>query len=430
VPGPSESLSVFDHPHDSRFWVSGQSNFITQAHGDFPAAYSGANSLSPHAEVATSRVVTVYTAFAMGPHDEVLVDLEEAGGNGLSSALGVAGFPNLDVVRNPYLSQSPYLARLMFHHVIGLGDKSVDPDRGPMGVLSTLPARRLDIRVGKFSTVDFFDLNSIGSDTHLQFMNWTVDNNGAYDYAADTRGYTYGAIVEYRNFDWAIRFGEALMPTVANGIDLDWDLGQDHADNLEIELHRSLLPSREGTLRVLGYGNHANMGSYRQAIDRFLAGNGSVPDITSTREKGRTKYGFGLNFEQEVTSTLGVFGRYGWNDGRNESFAYTEVDDTVLLGCALKGTPWGRKNDKLGLAFVSNGLSEDHREYLALGGLGFLLGDGGLNYGREAIVEAYYTVHIWRGVTLAPDVQYISNPGYNKDRGSVLVSGFRFHTDF
>jgi high affinity Mn2+ porin len=183
-------------------------------------------------------------------------------------------------------------------------------------------------------------------------------------------------------------------------------------------------------VRVLGYVNHANMGNYHEAIDEFLANETVRPDIIATREQGRVKYGFGVNAEQQLTSQLGVFARVGWNDGHNESFVYTEVDQTVEVGAWLQGNKWRRELDKLGVAFVSNGISAEHAEYLQLGGLGFLLGDGSLNYGRETIWEGFYNVHFWRGFFGAFDLQHIQNPGYNRDRGPVLVPGLRLHVDF
>ena len=192
---------------------------------------------------------------------------------------------------------------------------------------TSLPARRIEFRLGKFGMADFFDLNTWGSDSHLQFLNWTVDDNGAYDYAANTRGYADGAPIEYDDHWWSVRFAEALMPKVANGIHLDADIARARAENLEFEARGKLIAHRAGTVRLLTYLNHANMGNYREAIDDYLAGpKTSPPDITSTRRRGRHKYGFGLNFEQEITSQVGVFGRLGWSDGHNESFAYTEVN--------------------------------------------------------------------------------------------------------
>src|SRR5581483_6118216 len=194
-----------------------------------------------------------------------------------------------------------------------------------------------------------------------------------------TRGYTWGFIAEYQSKAFDIRFGEMLVPKVANGIDLDWNLRRARAENVELELHRSLVAHREGIVRVLSYVNHANMGDYREAVARFRAGIDAVPTVENTRQQGRIKYGFGINDEQALTDSLRVFVRWGWNEGRHESFAYTEVNSTVSFGGDYAGTRWGRKLDKVGAALVSNGISKDHQQYLRLGGRGFLLGDGALN---------------------------------------------------
>jgi high affinity Mn2+ porin len=410
-----------------RLWVSGQANFITQAHPSFFARYTGPNSLRPQFERRTSRVFTLNTGFQIAQGSEVLFDIESAGGGGVSDALGLAGFSNLDVVRNPTLGAAPYIARLMFHQVFALSDERVDVSRGPLQLSGSLPARRLEIRIGKMSTVDFFDVNSVGADSHSQFLNWTIDNNGAYDYAADTRGYTYGALLEFQDRNWGVRFSEALMPTVANGVKLDWNLARARGENLEFAFRRSLIGGRPGVLRPLFYVNHANMGSYREAIDAFLAGRDAAPDITAHRKQGRVKYGFGLNIEQEIGAGVRAYGRFGWNEGSNENFAYTEVNQAISGGADIQGGRWGRHRDKAGAAFSLNAISGDHRRYLALGGLGFLLGDGALNYGRERITEIYYRAHVWRGVSASLDLQRVWNPGYNRDRGPVLIPAVRLH---
>lgn len=422
--------TVFPHSTSAKYWVSGQANFIFQMHPEFHALYSGKHSLSPNYEKATSGVLTLFTGFQASRNTDLLLDIESSGGRGLSDALGLAGFTNLDVVRNPDLGSTPYLARLMFHQIIPLSSEREDSERTPFSLSTSVPVRRLDFRIGKFSAADFFDANPVGSDSHLQFMNWTLDNNGAYDYAADTRGYTWGFIAEYQSKSFGTRFGEMLMPKVANGIDLDWNLRRARAENIEVEVHSKRIAQREGILRFLSYVNHANMGDYRDAVARFQAGVDAVPTIENTRQQGRIKYGFGINGEQELTDSFRVFARWGWNEGRHESFAYTEVNSTLSLGGDHSGHRWGRKLDKVGAAFVSNGISKDHQAYLRLGGTGFLLGDGSLNYGRENIVEAYYTAHVWRGVFASPDLQYASDPGYNRDRGPVIVPGFRMHVDF
>jgi hypothetical protein len=410
------------------WWLSGQVNVIYEWHPAFHAAYSGPNSLRPVREHATSLVATLYAGVAVGPRAEVLFDLESAAGGGISQAFGLAGFTNLDVVRNPTLGAAPYVARGLVRYTIPLSAETEPGTRGPLTLLTALPVRRLSVALGKLALPDFFDLNTAGSDSHLQFMNWTVDNNGAYDYAADTRGYTIGAVTEYRDRSWAVRWGEALMPKVANGIEYDWHVSQAHGDNVELELDRGIIPGHGGVVRLLAYENHANMGSYREAIDAFLARRDSVLDITAHRRPGRTKAGVGINVEQSVGGGVTVFGRAGLNNGHIESFAYTEVDRSVDVGATWTGPPW-RRGDRLGMAFVSNGLAADHREYLARGGLGFLLGDGALSYGPERIFEAYYTCSVGFGLSLAADVQHIVNPGYNRDRGPATVFALRAHLE-
>jgi high affinity Mn2+ porin len=426
-----ETLTLFPHSDSSRYWISGQANVILQWHSAFHSPYSGKNSLRAAAENDTSKVYTLFLGYELTHTTEVFLDIESAGGHGIGQAFGLAGFTNLDVVRNPTLGETPYLARVMLRQIIPLTSEREDADRDPFHLARSLPARRIEFRIGKFGMADFFDLNSFGSDSHLQFLNWTVDNNGAYDYAANTRGYTDGAIVEFDDHWFTARFGEVLMPKVANGIHLDADIARARAENLELEFRGSPIEHRAGVVRVLSYLNHANMGNYREAIENYFAdGEMGTPDIIATRRQGRHKFGFGLNFEQELTPQISFFGRLGWSDGRNESFAYTEVDRTLELGAFTKGDRWHRRNDRAGVAFTANGIVAAHQEYLGLGGLGFLLGDGGLTYGPEKIFEGFYTAHLWRGFFASFDIQHINNPGYNQARGPVIVPGLRFHTEF
>ena len=422
-----DDVTLFPPFGSSRVWLSGQVNIITQWHSKFPSPYQGPNSLTPQSQDASSRVLTLFTGLRASDRTEFLCDIQETGGHGISEALGLAGFTNLDVVRNPTLGKAPYVARLLWHQIIPLGHEIVDSDRTPFSLFSKLPARRLEIRFGKYSLADFFDLNTYGTDSNFQFMNWTVDNNGAYDYAADTRGYTYAAMLEYDDRLWSVRFAEALMPKIANDIHLDADLTRARSENWEVERRGSLIANRQGAIRVLTFVNHADMGIYRIAIQNFLDGQTSKPEITAHPLQTTTKYGFGVNFEQALTDWMGIFGRWGWNEGQHESFAYTEVDQTVQIGVGAKGKRWARTADRVGAAFVSNGISREHQEYLALGGLGFLLGDGALSYARENIMESYYTAHLWRGVFASLDLQHINNPGYNRARGPVLVPALRLH---
>jgi high affinity Mn2+ porin len=429
-PAPSADAApvttMFSHDESTRWWLSGQINLIEQSHGSFPAKYTGPHSFLPRPERRVSGVLTLYTGLRLGHGWEVFADVESAGGRGLSNAFGLAGFTDLDVVRNPTLGSAPYLARLMVRKVIALSPDEVDVTPTPLALAPHLPARRLEIRAGKLGIVDFFDVSAVGNDSHLQFTNWTVDNNGAYDYASDTRGYTYGLIVEYDTPRWSVRGAEALMPTVANGIVLDWNVARARGENAELELR----PTPALTLRLLGYANHADMGSYTAAIDAFRAGQDPTPSIEMHREQRRAKYGVGANADYTLASGVRLFARTGWNSGDTESFAYTEVNNSAAIGGDVAGGRWHRPLDRVGAAVVSNGLSAPHCDYLALGGLGFLLGDGALRYGREDIVETYYTAHLWRGVSASGGLQYIDHPGYNQDRGPAVVEMLRLHVDF
>ncbi len=432
-PGENE-FTFFRHPDNTRYWASGQANAIYQMHGNFHSPYQGPNSFTAPFQYKASEVATLFLAYQLNPktryETEIVYDEENTGGRGLSQALGLAGFTNLDVVRNPNLSIVPYTARVEIHQTIGFTDETVPQDRGPLALATRVPVRRLDLRVGKFTLPDMLDVNSVLSDSHQQFLDWTIDNNGAWDYAADTRGYTYGTAIEYQDRNWALRYVLGLMPTVANGITLDWALRRARGQNMELEIRKGLLPGRAGRIRLLAYGNNAHMGLYREAVNHYLEGLTPTPEITSVEHFGALKYGVGINVEQNVTDNLRIGGRFGWNEGQHESFAYTEDDQTFLVGGDYAGSAWRRKLDKVGVAFVTNAIKKDHQNYLKLGGLGFLLGDGRLNYAREDIVETYYNAHAWRGVYYAVGNFFIEHPGYNQDRGPVDVQSVRLHVDF
>jgi high affinity Mn2+ porin len=249
-------------------------------------------------------------------------------------------------------------------------------------------------------------------------------DNGAWDYAADTRGYTWGLMVELNQPDWSIRVASVLVPTVANGIDFDTNIGQARGDNLELE-YRYALARRPGKARFVAYANRAHMGSYGESLTLSPI----KPDITQTRDY-RTKYGLGINLEQELTDELGLFSRLGWNDGTTETWAFTEIDRTVSLGAALRGVAWKRPDDVAGLALILNGLSGPHAAYLAAGGYGFIIGDGALSYALEEIVETYYSAQLLKQLSASLDFQWVNHPAYNEARGSVGIFAGRVHLEF
>lgn len=432
--------TVFPHTQTGPYWISGQANIVLQGYGAFKAQYSGANSLTNWGQSATTHLLTLNLGYALSRSTEVSATIEDTTGNGVGDAGGLAGYVNLDVVRllqGVPRAEEPYLAQLMIREIVPLAktSRTVDDDRDELNLARSLPVRRVEVRMGKMDLTDFFDANTYGSDSNLQFLNWTVDENGAWDVASNARGYTDGVVVEYDDESRddrsrAVRFAEALMPKVPFGRFLDADLARSRSENLELEARGKHVLNREGAVRVLGYLNHGPMGSYREASAEFLNHQTATPDIAATRREGRHRYGFGLNLEQEMTNDIGVFGRLGWSDGHNETFCYSEDDRTFEAGGVVKGGLWRRSGDRAGAAYVANGIVAAHQQYLALGGLGIMLGDGGLSYGSERIFETFYTAHLWRGFSMSYDFQRVTNPGYNQVRGPVDVSAVRFHTEF
>jgi high affinity Mn2+ porin len=409
-----------------------QATLIDQNMFKFHSPYEGPHSFLSRNENEKSDTYTLYMGVRLTQGFEAYLNPEMARGNGLSRTFGLAGFTNGDVIRNPDLGQEPYLARYMVRYIVSTGHGQEKVEASENQIEGMRPAHRLVLTFGKFAITDIFDVNSYANSTRTQFMNWALINNAAYDYAADTRGYTQGVTLEWVHPDWAVRFGMAQMPTEANGPNLSGDLIHSRGDQVELELHPHVL-RKTGPLitRLLAYRNFARMGDYQAALN-LAQQTGTTPDITATRQRGNTKYGFGLNFEQPLgdDGATALFGRYGWDDGATESFAYTECDRTFCLGGQLSGARWHRPNDHLSLAVVQNDLSSVHKEYLAAGGIGFLLGDGKLNYGSEQIVETYYSCQLAKPLTLSLDYQFINNPGYNRDRGPASVVSVRAHLEF
>ena len=293
---------------------------------------------------------------------------------------------------------------------------------GPDALPGTVSARRVEVTAGKFAATDVFDLNRYANSTRTQFLDWVLFNDGAWDYAADTRGYSNGVTAAWINPDWTLRAGTFQMPTFANGNQFDNDLANARGDNVEL----TVAAPRDATIRVLAYINHARMGRYAVATSTALA-DGTVPDIVADDAPGRTKYGFAVNGDLPLThdGDTGLFGRLGWNDGNNESFVFTEVDRHASAGAQLGGATWRRPDDVFGVAVAVDGLSGPHRAYLAAGGHGFLLGDGALSYGLETLREAYYRAQLGPYIAVSPDAMLIVNPGYNRVRGPAMVFTLR-----
>ena len=425
-----ESPAFFlNHLIRNRFWVSGQSNFILQAHTPFHSPYSGPNSFRGYGQAVASRTLTVYTGVRLLRFTEFIANFDEAGGRGLSDGLGLAAYVNADAI-NPSVGRSFYLSRSFIHRTVALTADRIEEEPNPFYLQSSIPRRRLEFTFGKMSLLDFFDVNEVGSDTHLQFTNLAIGNNGIYEVPGDTHGFTLAAMATYQGPKIGFHFAEALLPKFSAAGGLDYNLRHVRSDNFEFDYSTYNIQSYATHLRLLAFVSHAELGNYREANQAYLSGRDPTPDITAHRHPDTTKPGFGVNFEQELPANFRMFFRAGWNDGNYESFTFSEMNNTISFGADLSGDAWHRKEDRLGSAFVNSGLSQDHREYLSLGGIGFMLGDGGLKYGRESVSETYYTAHVTRGLYLAALLSFVNDPGFNRDRGPVVVPGFRVHLDY
>ena len=408
-----------------------QFNLITQHLGDVPGSYQGVNSFGRLPGTKTSDAYGIYTGLAVSPRVTAYLDAEMIRGSGVNKAVGLAGYTNGDVIRQGTvdLGAGPYIARAFVRYTLPLGGAARDTlPRGQDQVPIVVSSRRLEITAGKLAVSDLFDLNRYANSTRLQFMNWGLFQNTAWDFAADTRGYTNGVSVAWVRPGTVLRVGSFQMPRRANGNVFDANLGRARGDQAELTVTPTALGlgARTPTVRLLGYVNHARMGRYREAIAN-AAGTGQVPDVVSTDAPGRRKRGWGVNAEVPLADggETGAFFRAGGADGDVESFAFTEVEQHLSGGLQLTGARWHRAADRVGIGLVRHSLSADHRAYLAAGGAGFLLGDGQLRYGPEEIGEVYYRVQLGSYFEVSPDVQRVVDPGYNRDRGPATVTGVR-----
>jgi hypothetical protein len=428
--------------------VGAQYTFVRQHQSRLTSPYEGRLSLDPEGDTEQTHTIGLYLGWAPTSWMQVYLDTEKFMGAGVSGSVGLAGLTNGDVVREGAagLPKVFYIARQYVRFMLPLAPGATKVERGQDQLGGTEADTRLELKFGALAASDDFDHNRYAGSTRTQFMNWSLWDNSAWDYAADTRGYTYGAVFGYISPRWSLKYGAYLMPYKANGQELENAPRRSRGDNIELTLQPLL--SAGTVLRLLMYRNQARMGDYREAL-RIAAAAGTTPDIVADDRVGRHKYGFGINIEQPLADDgeTGMFARLGWNDGHTESFAFTEVDNLVSVGGQVSGVHWSRTDDRLGAAVAINGLSEPHRDYLAAGGYGFLLGDGALNYGHEQTLEIYYRAQLsWLSpwplddsttlfkkyplkLQLTPDFQYIRNPGYNHDRGPVKFWAVRFHAE-
>jgi high affinity Mn2+ porin len=428
--GDESTTSAKDAPANDWNSIHGQATMIDQYHGRFTSPYQGPFSLSPNSENRTSLTSTLFLdarLWEFGHYSaEGVFNPELAGGRGFSGVNGIAGFTNGEITRVGQPQPTPYIARAILRQTWGLGGEQETAEDTANQIAGKRDVGRFTLSVGKFAFTDFFDNNVYSHDPRTQFMNWSMMYNGAWDYPANVRGYTYGLVAELNEKFWAVRYGLTAEPVVANGAPLDPRFASAHGQALEWEGRWGLEEDEHpGHLRLLAFLNRADMGNYGDAL-RLTPVN---PDVTATRAY-RYKYGFGISFDQELTRDLGAWARVGWNDGHSEAWAFTPIDRSLAGGLLLKGRRWARPDDTIGLGVVANGLAKSHREYLAAGGFDFNIGDGRLNYAWERTVETYYRAAVTKNMFLTFDYQYVINPAYNRDRGPVSVYSVNAHIEF
>jgi hypothetical protein len=408
-----------------------QATVIPQSLFPFHSPYAGPNSFKSRAETEVTETATLFLGARLTGSSDIYLNPEWALGQGVGGGAGLGGYPNADLIGTSGLRTYPYIARLLVHWRTATGKGGSVPPTGRI-IAARLPAHRLLLLAGRFAVSDTFDANSYANNPRTQFMNKALANNAAWDFAQDSRGYTNGVAFAWVHPAWALRLGTFQMPATAGGVHLAGDWPCSRGDQLEVDRNARLLSGKQPAIfRLLGYRNAADMGRYRTALAQ-AQGTGIAPDITTVRQSGAIKYGYGVNFEQPLADggATGLFGRWGWNDGATESFCYAEVDRTLTLGGQLSGAHWRRPQDRIGLGFAQSGLSDAHRDYLAAGGLGLALGDGRLRYGMERILEIYYACQASKLLSLSLDYQAIQNPGFNQDRGPASILSVRLHAEF
>jgi high affinity Mn2+ porin len=421
-------LSQLAIAQDKPWSVHFQLTVINQTHSGFKSPYSGINSLADTVEPsATSVTSTVFIGRRLWKNAALYVNPELSGGKGLSYAVGVAGALNGETYRVGDPVPVVSIARAYIRQVIPLGTnyEAIDDDINQLG--ETLPTRRLSITAGKFSMADFYDDNTYSHDPRTEFLNWSLMSNGAWDYPANTKGYTMGLMIELTHPNWAIRLSTVAVPKIANHSDMEYRFGKAHSETAEFEYNINI-HKRPGTLRLLISHTASRAPSYKGPHDstllKAISGNALNPSF------GGHKTGIGLNAEQALSDNLGIFARAGWNDGKDATWAFTEIDQTAHAGLSLKGSSWKRPNDVVSIAAGINGISKDHRAFLKAGNNGFIIGDGTLTYGHENLLEAYYNAKLFEHIWFTADYQFINHPGYNKDRGPVHVFALRGHIGF
>jgi len=426
-PEPGDIINNHENlSKNSDLWnVHFQQTFVEQYKPEFHASYTGKNSMDTNSESALSLTTTLFVGVKLWNGGELYFNPEVSGGSGISKVQGIAGFTNNEVVRVGNPVPTFYPARLFFQQVVNLNDKKANLEDDANQIGTEVSSERLVFRFGKFSTTDYLDNNKFSHDGRSQFINWSLVSNGAWDYAADTRGYTMAFLSEYVNPFISFRLSAAMVSTTPNGAVYDKNILKNHSLTFEVEKPYSLL-GKEGTARLLLFRNSEKSANYIKGLEMLARDE----LFENARQDGTVKYGFGINIEQVLANNIGLYLRAGWNDGQTESWMFTQIDRSLSLGSLIRGEYWLRESDELGLAVSFNGISIEHRDYLNSGGYGFIIGDGKLDYSTESHIETFYKFYVNKYLQLSLFYQFVNNPAYNKDRGPVNIYSLRTHIEF
>jgi high affinity Mn2+ porin len=414
-------------PESDDWNVHAQTTFIAQGYPAFRSPYAGTNSLPGGGQTQQTWTTTAFLGVRLWQGGEFYFDPELAQGFGLNGALGLAGFPNGEAQKAGGAYPKIRPQRYYIKQTFGLGGEQEDVADAANQLPGKRDIDRITLIVGRFAVGDFFDNNSYAHDPRADFMNWAMWSSAAYDFPADLPGYTSGAVVEFNRKDWAVRAGAFEVPAAPSSDVLTFKTG---GTVVEFE-ERHTIFDQPGKLRLGAFANSGNTGNYREALAIEAADPAlDINTVMASIRHDNLKYGFYLNAEQQIAGDIGLFARASWNDGQNEILSFTDIDRSISGGLSIKGSRWGRPNDTIGIGGAVNGLSDAHRDFLAAGGNGLLIGDGQLNYRTERILEAYYAYAVDKNFTVTADYQLITNPAYNADRGPVSIFSGRLHGEF
>lgn len=436
--------------HNERWNAYGQMTFINSWKSPFHAQYTNlndsGNSLLPSQERSFTGSATLYLGGKLWEGGEVYFVPEMISERALSSLKGLGSvIHNFELQKSGGQQPTYYISRMFLKQTWGFGGEKQVVTSDPMQLATSEDSRRLVIRAGNFSILDFFDKNSYSGDLRRQFNNMAFLTYAAYDFAADARGYTWGSVVELDYDEWALKYGHILPPTNPNQLNLEVRPFKYYGQQVEIE-HRHKLNGEPGAIRVLAYRNVEKMANFADAIAVFNSNpalynaqscssfnydsqNPYAPDLCWAR-KANTKMGIGLNLEQQIFDDVGLFFRGMYSDGKSEVYSYTSTDRSISLGALVKGTRWDRRKDTVGIGYAQGWLSNQHAKYLGMGGIDGFIGDGKINYHPEQVVDIFYSFNVWNALWLTADYQHIANPAYNADRGPVDIYAARIHLEF